>query len=78
MVKIIKLVILCLMISKVSVSKEISCKENPACENFPEIIKFEGIKFPLTMVQKNQEKKPTAENYYIFHFKPLKMNHHHM
>lgn len=72
MVKIIKLVILCLMISKVSVSKEISCKENPVCENFPEIIKFEGIKFPLTMVQKDQEKKPTAENYYIFHFKPLK------
>ena len=72
MVKIIKLVILCLMISKVSVSKEISCKENPGCENFPEIIKFEGIKFPLTMVQKNQGKKPTAENYYIFHFKPLK------
>ena len=72
MVKIIKLVILCLMISKVSVSKEISCKENPGCENFPEIIKFEGIKFPLTMVQKDQGKKPTAENYYIFHFKPLK------
>ena len=72
MIKIIKLVILCLMISKVSVSKEISCKENPGCENFPEIIKFEGIKFPLTMVQKNQGKKPTAENYYIFHFKPLK------
>ena len=72
MIKIIKLVILCLMISKVSVSKEISCKENPGCENFPEIIKFEGIKFPLTMVQKDQGKKPTAENYYIFHFKPLK------
>ena len=72
MVKIIKLVILCLMISKVGVSKEISCKENPSCENFPEIIKFEGIKFPLTMVQKDQGKKPTAENYYIFHFKPLK------
>ena len=66
MVKIIKLVILCLMISKASVSKEISCKENPGCENFPEIIKFEGIKFPLTMVQKDQGKKPTAENYYIF------------
>ena len=72
MVKIIKLVILCLMISKVSVSKEISCKENLGCENFPEIIKFEGIKFPLTMVQRDQGKKPTAENYYIFHFKPLK------
>ena len=72
MVKIIKLVILCLMISKVGVSKEISCKENPSCENFPEIIKFEGIKFPLTMVQKDKGKKSTAENYYIFHFKPLK------
>ena len=24
------------------------------------------------MVQKDQGKKPTAENYYIFHFKPLK------
>ena len=60
------------MISKVSVSKEISCKENLGCENFPEIIKFEGIKFPLTMVQRDQGKKPTAENYYIFHFKPLK------
>ena len=38
-------------LSKASVSKEISCKENPGCENFPEIIKFEGIKFPLTMLE---------------------------
>src|SRR6056300_1875212 len=73
MIKVIKLVILSfLMISSPSVSREISCKKNPGCKNFPKIIKFEGIKYPLTMVQKDQGKKPTAENYYIFHFKPLK------
>ena len=60
------------MISSPSVSKEISCKKNPGCKNFPKIIKFEGIKYPLTMVQRDQGRKPTAENYYIFHFKPLK------
>ena len=72
MIKIIKLVIFCLMISNTSASREISCKENPGCKNYPKIIKFEGIKYPLTMVQKDQGKKPTSGTYYIFHFKPLK------
>ena len=72
MIKIIKLVIFCLMISNTSASREISCKENPGCKNYPQIIKFEGIKYPLTMVQKEQGKKPTSGTYYIFHFKPLK------
>jgi len=66
------------MISKVSVSKEISCKENPVCENFPEIIKFEGIKFPLTMVQKDQEKNQPQKIIIFFILNLLKMNHHHM
>ena len=63
---------LVLMVCNISISKEISCKENPNCKNFPKIIKFEGIKFPLTMVQKDQSKKPTSGTYYFFHFKPIK------
>ena len=52
-------------------SKELSCKDNPKCKNFPKVTKIQGIKYPLTMVQKQKGEKPTGDDYYIFHFKPL-------
>ena len=55
---------------KPKLRKELSCKYNPRCENFPKVKKIEGIKYPLTMVQKQKGEKPSGENYYIFHFKP--------
>ena len=50
--------------------KELSCKYNPKCKNFPKVKKIDGIKYPLTMVQKQRREKPSGDNYYIFHFKP--------
>ena len=50
--------------------KELSCKYNPECKNFPKVKKIKGIKFPLTMVQKQRGEKPTGDDYYIFHWKP--------
>ena len=50
--------------------KELSCKYNPKCKNFPKVKKIDGIKYPLTMVQKQRGEKPSGDNYYIFHFKP--------
>ena len=50
--------------------KELSCKYNPKCKNFPKVKKIKGIKYPLTMVQKQRGEKPSGDNYYIFHFKP--------
>lgn len=50
--------------------KELSCKYNPECKNFPKVKKIKGIKFPLSLIQRQKGEKPTGEDYYIFHWKP--------
>ena len=43
-----------------------NCKVNN-CENFPIVTEIEGIYFPLSLMQKRQNLKPTNDNYYIYH-----------
>tara|TARA_B100001989_G_scaffold241317_1_gene207115 strand:+ start:64 stop:990 length:927 start_codon:yes stop_codon:yes gene_type:complete len=69
--KVLLIVILLLSFNNQLFSKERSCKNNPKCKNFPKITKIEGIKYPLTMVQKQKGEKPSGDDYYIFHFKPI-------
>ena len=50
-----------------------NCKVNN-CENFPIVTEIAGIYFPLSLMQKRQNLKPTNDNYYIYHWQPVKKN----
>ena len=50
-----------------------NCKVNN-CENFPIVTEIAGIYFPLSLMQKRQNLKPTNDNYYIYHWQPIKKN----
>ena len=69
MKKLLVILVLFLNFSSQALSRELSCKDNPKCKNFPKVTKIQGIKYPLTMVQKQKGEKPTGDDYYIFHFK---------
>ena len=68
MKKLLVILVLFLNFSSQALSRELSCKDNPKCKNFPKVTKIQGIKYPLTMVQKQKGEKPTGDDYYIFHF----------
>ena len=50
-----------------------NCKVNN-CENFRIVTKIAGIYFPWSLMQKRQNLKPTNDNYYIYHWRPIKKN----
>ena len=61
MKKLLVILFLFLNFDTQALSKELSCKNNPKCKNFPKVTKIQGIKYPLTMVQKQRGEKPTGD-----------------
>ena len=57
MKKLLVILFLFLNFDTQALSKELSCKNNPKCKNFPKVTKIKGIKYPLTMVQKQRGEK---------------------
>ena len=48
-----------------------NCKVNN-CANFPKVIEIQGIEFPLSLMQKKQNLKPTSDTYYVYHWEPVR------
>ena len=48
-----------------------NCKINN-CANFPKVIEIQGIEFPLSLMQKKQNLKPTSDTYHVYHWEPVR------
>lgn len=48
-----------------------NCKINN-CANFPKVTEIQGIEFPLSLMQKKQNLKPTSDTYYVYHWEPVR------